>query len=122
MYTDDQLVPISALKHLFFYPRQCALLHVERVWSENMHTAKGQHMHVCISSRVGRSRLIRAAWLETAFGGDKCELDDDMSFRCSLNLKICRSLEFFWVGFDAGGNGAKVELCGVLLGFLRGID
>lgn len=35
MYTDEQLVPISALQHLVFCARQCALIHVERVWSEN---------------------------------------------------------------------------------------
>lgn len=38
-----------------------------------------------------------------------------------FDLKICRSLKCFWVGFTAGGNGAKVELCWVLLGFKRGI-
>ena len=45
MYTDDQLVPISALQHLVFCPRQCALIHVERVWSENSLTTEGQLLH-----------------------------------------------------------------------------
>ena len=45
MYTDEQLVPISALQHLVFCARQCALIHVERVWSENSLTAEGQLLH-----------------------------------------------------------------------------
>ncbi len=45
MYTDEQLVPISALQHLVFCSRQCALIHVERVWSENALTAEGQLLH-----------------------------------------------------------------------------
>ena len=45
MYTDEQLVPISALQHLVFCSRQCALIHVERVWSENSLTAEGQLLH-----------------------------------------------------------------------------
>jgi len=44
-YFDDQLLPISALQHLVFCERQCALIHVERVWTENALTAEGQWLH-----------------------------------------------------------------------------
>jgi CRISPR-associated exonuclease Cas4 len=43
--SDDQLLPISGLQHLVFCERQCALIHVERVWSENSLTAEGQLLH-----------------------------------------------------------------------------
>lgn len=44
--TDDaQLIPISALQHWLFCPRQCALIHLERVWTENRFTAEGRIMH-----------------------------------------------------------------------------
>jgi len=38
---NEDLLPISALQHLLFCPRQCALIHVERVWAENRFTAEG---------------------------------------------------------------------------------
>lgn len=45
MFSDDQLLPISALQHLIFCERQCALIHVERLWAENQFTVEGNHLH-----------------------------------------------------------------------------
>lgn len=45
MYTQDELLPISALQHLAFCPRQCALIHLESAWSENQLTAEGRLLH-----------------------------------------------------------------------------
>jgi CRISPR-associated exonuclease Cas4 len=45
MFTDDELLPISALQHLLFCARQCALIHLERVWAENRLTTEGRHLH-----------------------------------------------------------------------------
>lgn len=45
MFDDDELLPISALQHLLFCERQCALIHIERVWVENRLTAEGRIMH-----------------------------------------------------------------------------
>lgn len=45
MYNDDELLPISALQHFVFCLRQCALIHIEQVWEENMLTAEGRIMH-----------------------------------------------------------------------------
>lgn len=42
---DDDLIPISALQHYLYCPRQCALIHVERLWAENVHTADGRRLH-----------------------------------------------------------------------------
>lgn len=42
--TDDPL-PISALQHYLFCPRQCALIHLERLWAENRLTVEGRHVH-----------------------------------------------------------------------------
>ena len=41
----NESLPISALQHLVFCPRQCALIHLEREWSENVLTAKGRLEH-----------------------------------------------------------------------------
>jgi CRISPR-associated exonuclease Cas4 len=45
MYSEDDLLPLSALQHFVFCERQCALIHVEQVWDENRFTAEGRIMH-----------------------------------------------------------------------------
>lgn len=45
MYSEDELLPISALQHLSFCERQWALIHLEQVWSENVFTAEGRNLH-----------------------------------------------------------------------------
>ncbi len=42
---DDNLLPLSALQHYLYCPRQCALIHIERLWAENRHTAEGRVLH-----------------------------------------------------------------------------
>lgn len=42
---DDKSIPLSALQHYAFCPRQCALIHNEQVWAENWLTAQGQVLH-----------------------------------------------------------------------------
>lgn len=42
---EELLLPISALQHYLFCPRQCALIHVERLWAENLATAEGRMLH-----------------------------------------------------------------------------
>jgi hypothetical protein len=39
MYPESDLLPLSALQHLAFCERQCALIHIEGVWNENQLTA-----------------------------------------------------------------------------------
>lgn len=45
MFSEDDLLPISALQHLEFCPRQCALIHLEGIWDENKLTAEGRLIH-----------------------------------------------------------------------------
>jgi CRISPR-associated exonuclease Cas4 len=45
LYDEDDLIQLSALQHYIFCPRQCALIHIEQVWSENILTAEGRLMH-----------------------------------------------------------------------------
>jgi len=61
-----ETIAISALQHYMFCPRQCGLIHIERLWEENFLTAKGRQMH---------SRVHEAA-------------DETRE-----NVRICRSLE-----------------------------
>jgi CRISPR-associated exonuclease Cas4 len=45
MFTEDELLPISALQHLAFCKRQWGLIHLEGVWKDNVLTAEGILMH-----------------------------------------------------------------------------
>jgi CRISPR-associated exonuclease Cas4 len=42
---EDALIPLSALQHQLFCPRQCALIHVEGLWAEDGATAEGRLLH-----------------------------------------------------------------------------
>jgi CRISPR-associated exonuclease Cas4 len=42
---DDIEVPISAIEHYSYCPRQCALIHVEQTYDENLFTLRGRLIH-----------------------------------------------------------------------------
>lgn len=44
-WAEDELVMISALEHYSYCPRQCALIHVESVFDENLYTLRGRRIH-----------------------------------------------------------------------------
>lgn len=44
--TDEaELIPLSALQHWAYCPRQCALIHVEQAFDDNLHTLRGHAVH-----------------------------------------------------------------------------
>lgn len=40
-----ETIPLSALQHWCYCPRQCGLIHLEQVFDENVHTLRGQVVH-----------------------------------------------------------------------------
>jgi len=58
MYTEDDLVPISALQHALFCERQYALIHLEQVWEENRFTAEGKVLHERVDAEHHESRRL----------------------------------------------------------------
>jgi CRISPR-associated exonuclease Cas4 len=42
---DDSLLPLSALNHLLYCERRCALIHIEGVFVENVYTLEGSLVH-----------------------------------------------------------------------------
>jgi CRISPR-associated exonuclease Cas4 len=56
MFPEDELLPISALQHLVFCPRQCALIHIEQVWTENVFTAEGRGLREKVHETEAESR------------------------------------------------------------------
>lgn len=45
MYVIDDLLPLSALQHIVFCERQCALIYTEQAWAENRLTVEGKILH-----------------------------------------------------------------------------
>jgi CRISPR-associated exonuclease Cas4 len=46
----DDLVMISALEHYSYCPRQCALIHVEQSYEENVYTLRGNRAHARVDT------------------------------------------------------------------------
>jgi CRISPR-associated exonuclease Cas4 len=44
-WDENDLVMISALEHYSYCPRQCALIHVEQTFDENLYTLRGRAVH-----------------------------------------------------------------------------
>lgn len=42
---DEDPIPISALQHWAYCPRQCALIHLEQVFDDNLYTLRGNALH-----------------------------------------------------------------------------
>ena len=85
MFAEDDCLPISALQHLLFCPRQCALIHVEQLWAENRLTLEGRHLHQKADRGraqrraavlTGRSIMLRSLTLGLFGKADVVELND----------------------------------------------
>lgn len=78
-------LPLSALQHIAYCPRQFALIHVEQMWAENRHTAEGRVLHERVDSgeaeqrgkiRSERSVLIRSDAYQLTGKLDLLEIHD----------------------------------------------
>jgi CRISPR-associated exonuclease Cas4 len=58
MYTEDDLIPISALQHALFCERQYTLIHLEQEWEENRFTAEGRVLHERVDTEHHESRRL----------------------------------------------------------------
>jgi CRISPR-associated exonuclease Cas4 len=64
VYAEADLIQISALQHFVVCPRQCALIHLERVWIEDERTAEGRVEH----ERVDRGGAETRGPVRRAYG------------------------------------------------------
>ncbi|MGA7983314.1 MAG: CRISPR-associated protein Cas4 [Chromatiaceae bacterium] len=46
----DDPIPLSALQHWAYCPRQCGLIHLEQSFEDNIHTARGQAVHQLVDT------------------------------------------------------------------------
>jgi len=56
MYSEDDFIQLSALQHFVFCKRQCALIHIEQNWAENIFTVKGGIMHENVHEETSKNR------------------------------------------------------------------
>src|SRR5437016_10838232 len=53
-WDEDDLIMISALEHYSYCPRQCALIHVEQTFDENIYTLRGTLAHERVDLSIVR--------------------------------------------------------------------
>lgn len=108
----DDLLPISALQHYAYCPRQFALIHVEQVWEENRYTAEGRLLHERVDSGVaeqrGAVRYERSVMLLSQQHGLTGKMD-------LLEIEGRESPKYFPVEYKRGKpkieNWDKIQLC-----------
>jgi len=69
IFAEEEFVLISALQHWIFCPRQCALIHIEQQWEENLFTAEGRGIHEKVHDSAtevrDRVRIVRGLRLRS---------------------------------------------------------
>lgn len=79
MFPEDACLPLSALQHLLFCERQCALIHLEGLWAENRLTVEGRHLHERADGKNtgprGGGRADTRGTLRTVRGLPLCSLE-----------------------------------------------
>ena len=96
MSNDDNMVMLSALQHYLFCPRQCALIHVEGLWSENYLTSAGRRLHERVDS--GRTQTRRGVHVATSL----------RLVSTRLNLTgVADLVEFHQVASESDGSGRR---------------
>src|SRR5262245_39196910 len=56
MFSESDLVMISALEHWSYCPHQCALIHLEQTFDENIYTIQDHMLHEGVDEETGELR------------------------------------------------------------------
>jgi len=95
-YTEDEYLSLSALQHILFCKRQCALIHIEQLWVENIFTAEGSILHERVDrgDQVdrGRVKVEYSLPLKSSVLGITGKAD-------AVEFHLKEGLENFWVPF-----------------------
>jgi len=69
MYSENELLPVSAIQHLLFCERRVGLIFLERQWLDNIFTAEGSLLHSQTDSDEAELRndvrIVRGLWLRS---------------------------------------------------------
>ncbi len=108
---DGISIPLSALQHYAFCPRQCALIHNEQLWAENFLTAQGRNLHERVDSGEPETRkgirYERGVWVAAEKLGLVGKLD---LVEVELHSGSLRPVEYKR-GKPKPSNWDKIQLC-----------
>ena len=88
-WSDDDLIMVSALEHWSYCYRQCALIHIEQTFDENLYTLRGRTVHQQVDEvesvtergvRVERAMSIWNKRLGLIGKADVVEFHDDVPY------------------------------------------
>ena len=88
-WSDTDTIMVSALEHWSYCPRQCALIHVEQTFDENLYTLRGRAVHKQVDDvesvvdrgvRVERALPIRNRRLGLVGKADVVELHGEVPY------------------------------------------
>lgn len=109
---DDLYIPISALQHYAFCPRQCALIHIERLWSENFLTAEGQILHQNVDLTLKQKRKLIRTEFSVEVKSDNHHLVGKLD---ALEIINSESIEYIPIEYKRGkpkiDNHDRIQLC-----------
>ena len=109
MFLESDLLPLSALQHLMYCERQCALIHIEQAWSENRFTAEGRVAHARVHGgghemrdgvRIVRDVALRSLRLGLAGKADVVEFSEGVPYPVEHKR-----------GHNKANNCDRVQLC-----------
>lgn len=106
-------ISLSSLQHYVYCPRQCALIHLEQQWVENIFTAEGRNMHEKVHSSTTETRGERKIVTGLQIGSESLGVfgqADVVEFH-----RQCRRWQPYPVEYKRGRpknpQGDKIQLC-----------
>ncbi|KTC70107.1 CRISPR-associated protein Cas4/endonuclease Cas1 fusion [Legionella birminghamensis] len=122
----DDYLPLSALQHYAFCPRQFALIHIEQVWSENKFTAEGRILHERVDSGEKGQRKNFRTERNVVLVSNHYKLSGKIDL-LEVEMEQGQAIHFFPVEYKRGKpkveNWDRVQLCAqaLCLEEMRGI-
>lgn len=98
LYSDEDFLQLSGIQHFSFCKRQWALIHIEQIWTENVLTTEGKHLHERVDDPFfdetrGHRRVVRSMPLECKILGfqgiaDVVEFINDSGLKENEGVKL----------------------------------
>ena len=106
--SEDDWIPISALEHFSYCPRQYGLIHIEQVFDENIYTQRGRYVHERVHEEATRGNAVRVEFglplLSRRLGlAGKADLVE-------FHGKVACPVEYKY-GPEAGTAHADIQVC-----------
>lgn len=107
-------IPLSALQHWLYCPRQCALIHNEQVWAENRFTAEGQLLHKKANEGPDEHRAAGSILRHLSVSSETlgitgiCDIVEFQNFKSQNSNLKCATHSVVPVEYKRGNAGASI--------------